>query len=81
METPVNPEEVDWSVTTFDGLRLQQMREFAALPFREKLLAVEELNELAERLQRGMKAAEQRGPRPAELNQGPEPGPPQNHGE
>lgn len=51
MATRSGPEDVDWSLATFDGLRRQQMREFAALPFRAKLLLIEELTELAERLQ------------------------------
>ncbi len=31
------PDDIDWSLTTFDGLRLHQHRQFKALPFREKL--------------------------------------------
>ena len=55
METPVNHEEIDWSMTTFDGVRLRQMREFAALTFREKMLVIEGISELAERLQSSLK--------------------------
>ncbi len=35
---------IDWSIGTFDGARLQQMRAFKALPFQEKLAALEILN-------------------------------------
>lgn len=42
------PDAIDWNRTTFEGNRLRQMQEFAALPFREKLERVEQLNELAE---------------------------------
>lgn len=38
---------IDWSVTTWKGSRLQQHREFYALPFRSKLEAIEELGALA----------------------------------
>jgi hypothetical protein len=43
-------EDIDWSLTTFEGVELRQMREFYALPFREKIKAIEEMNEVAERL-------------------------------
>jgi hypothetical protein len=31
------PDEVDWTVTTFEGNRRRQLEEFAALPFRDRL--------------------------------------------
>ena len=43
------PEEVDWSVTSFDGNRRRQFEEFAALPFREKLDRIEQMGRLVER--------------------------------
>jgi hypothetical protein len=35
--------EVDWSVTTWKGSRLQQHREFQALPFARKLEVMDDL--------------------------------------
>jgi hypothetical protein len=43
-------DEIDWSVTTWDGNRLRQHREFLALPFREKMRWLEDLAQVAERL-------------------------------
>lgn len=40
-------EEIDWSVTTWEGSRRQQHRTFLALSFREKLEIIEELGEVA----------------------------------
>jgi hypothetical protein len=40
----------DWSVTTFDGNRMRQHREFQALPFREKVRRLEEMAETAARV-------------------------------
>ena len=45
-------EEIDWSLTSFEGLRRHQAREFLALPLREKILVIERMCELADRLQR-----------------------------
>ena len=42
---------VDWSLTTWKGSRLQQHREFHALPFRRKLEIIEELANLAREFQ------------------------------
>lgn len=41
-------EDIDWSLTTFEGLRRRQQQEFAALPLREKLERIGEANELVE---------------------------------
>ena len=38
---------IDWSLTTWKGSRLQQHREFLALPFRRKLEVIEELDDFA----------------------------------
>ena len=40
-------ESVDWSLTTFEGNRRRQHLEFLQLPFREKLLVIERLGEVA----------------------------------
>lgn len=44
--------EIDWSLGTFEGVRREQAREFLALSFREKLLRLEQMSELAARLRR-----------------------------
>ncbi len=42
---------IDWNLTTWKGSRLQQHREFHALPFRRKLEVIEGLGDLASRFQ------------------------------
>lgn len=65
---PQNPaaelmsDEIDWNRATFEGNRPRQMQEFAALPFRERLERVEQLNALVEWFRR--KDREKR-PKPA----------------
>ncbi len=44
--------EVDWCLTTWKGSRLQQHREFQALPFARKLEVMDELQATAESLQK-----------------------------
>ena len=41
------PEPTDWSLATFEGLRRAQHEAFRALSFREKLLRLEEMDEVA----------------------------------
>ncbi len=55
-------DDIDWSLTTWEGNRRIQHREFLALSFREKLDVIEGLGELAARLGRGSR--EQGSPRP-----------------
>jgi hypothetical protein len=43
-------ESIDWSLTTWEGSRREQLRRWAALSLEEILLAQEEMRELAERL-------------------------------
>lgn len=57
------PDETDWSLTTFEGLRRRQNQEFRALPLREKLRCLEEMSELVEYF--AAKSAERRGRRAA----------------
>jgi hypothetical protein len=40
-------EDIDWTLTTWEGSRRRQHREFLALSFREKLQVVEDLAEVA----------------------------------
>lgn len=42
------PDDIDWSLTTFEGLRRKHQQDFAALPFARKLEIIEEMNEVAE---------------------------------
>ena len=49
--------DIDWSLTTWKGSRLQQHREFHALPFRRKLEVIEELDDLARQFQEHRKAS------------------------
>ena len=41
---------IDWSLTTWEGSRREQLRRWAALSLEEILLAQEEMQELAEKL-------------------------------
>jgi hypothetical protein len=45
-ETPPG-EPVDWSLTTFEGARREQMRRWAALPLERMVAALEEMEQLA----------------------------------
>jgi len=47
---------IDWALTTWKGSRLQQHREFYALPFRRKLEVIEELDALARQFQEHRKS-------------------------
>ena len=44
------PEPTDWSLATFAGLRRAQHEAFRALSFRDKLLRLEEMDEVAKQL-------------------------------
>lgn len=44
------PDEIDWSLTTFEGNRRRQHEKFHALSFREKLIRIEQMGEVADRL-------------------------------
>lgn len=57
-------EKIDWSLTTFEGLRRKQHQEFAALSFAEKLERVEQMNEIVE-----MFASAKRTGQPSDENQ------------
>jgi hypothetical protein len=41
---------IDWSLTTWEGARREQHRRWASLSLREVILALEEMQALAERL-------------------------------
>jgi len=44
------PDEIDWSLTTWEGARREQMRRWSELPLERIILAIEEMEELAVRL-------------------------------
>lgn len=43
---------IDWSLTTWDGARREQMRRWSRMPLAEMILALEEMQVLAEKLSR-----------------------------
>jgi hypothetical protein len=43
-----NADDIDWSLTTWEGARREQLRRWSALPLEEILLALEEMQDLAE---------------------------------
>ena len=49
--------DIDWSLATWKGSRLQQHREFHALPFSRKLEIIEELGAMAAQFGGASKAA------------------------
>jgi|GEM_PF-300208 len=42
-------DDIDWSLTTWEGARREQLRRWAALPLERIILAIEEMDELAQR--------------------------------
>jgi CRISPR-associated protein Csx17 len=55
---------IDWSKTTFDGSRREQVRRWLKLSVRERLEALNELTELAERMAAQRQPAGVREPKP-----------------
>lgn len=45
--------QIDWALTTWEGARREQLRRWAELPLERIIMALEEMGELAERLERG----------------------------
>ena len=45
-----NSPEIDWSLTTYEGSRREQLRRWAKLPLEDALEALEAMHELAEEL-------------------------------
>jgi len=43
-----NAEDIDWSLTTWEGARREQLRRWAALSLEEIVLALEEMQDLAQ---------------------------------
>lgn len=46
-----HPEDIDWSLTTWEGARREQRRRWGKMTLTEIILALEEMQVLAERLQ------------------------------
>jgi hypothetical protein len=49
MRVPTDPGAVDWTVTTREGSRREQSRRWPRLSVRERLEALDEMTDLAER--------------------------------
>lgn len=49
-------DEIDWSVTTWEGARREQLRRWSELPLERIILALEEMEEIANRLQQPPRA-------------------------
>ncbi len=52
-DSPHNEQDIDWSLTTWEGARREQLRRWAALPLERAILALEEMEELAGELHPG----------------------------
>ena len=50
MDNDSAPDDIDWSLTTWEGARREQMRRWANMPLSELILALEEMQVLAEQL-------------------------------
>lgn len=46
------PEDFDWSVTTWEGARRENLRRWCALSLRERLQALEDMGDLVEHFRR-----------------------------
>jgi hypothetical protein len=47
---PQIPESVDWSLTTWEGARREQLRRWSELPLERIILALEEMQRVSEML-------------------------------
>jgi hypothetical protein len=48
---PTTEEGIDWSLTTWEGSRREQLRRWAELPLERAILALEEMETLSRQLQ------------------------------
>jgi hypothetical protein len=63
MPTDESPTDaIDWSLTTWEGARREQMRRWGRMPLADMILALEEMQVLAEKL------AQSSGPSPGIAN-------------
>lgn len=49
-DSSVYEQNVDWSLTTWEGARREQLRRWAALPLEQAIMALEEMEMLAKEL-------------------------------
>lgn len=56
------PDQIDWSLTSWEGSRRAQLRRWRALSLRQKLLALEEMTEIAEHFGRMRETGKMCGP-------------------
>jgi len=56
------PDNIDWSLTSWEGSRRAQLRRWRGLSLRQKLLALEEMTEIAEHFGRMRETGKMRGP-------------------
>jgi CRISPR-associated protein Csx17 len=47
--TPSGSDPIDWTLTTWEGSRRAQLRRWCALTLRERLVALDEMTDLASR--------------------------------
>ena len=55
-------DNIDWSLTSWEGSRRAQLRRWCVLSLRQKLLALEEMTEIAEHFGRMRETGKMRGP-------------------
>lgn len=56
------PDNIDWSLTSWEGSRRAQLRRWCTLSLRQKLLALQEMNEISEHFERMRETGKLRGP-------------------
>jgi hypothetical protein len=56
------PDAIDWSLTSWEGSRRAQLRRWRALSLRQKLLALEDMTEVAEHFRWMRETGKMRGP-------------------
>jgi hypothetical protein len=56
-DAPKSP-DIDWSLTTWEGARGEQMRRWSQMPLAEMILALEEMQVLADRLAQSTRRAD-----------------------
>jgi hypothetical protein len=49
--------DIDWSLTTWEGARREQMRRWSQMPLAEMILALEEMQVLADKLSQSSESA------------------------
>ncbi|MCE9641270.1 MAG: hypothetical protein K8S22_14195 [Betaproteobacteria bacterium] len=51
------PDDIDWTLTTWEGVRREQLRRAAAFTLRERMQSLEDMAEVAERFRQMREAA------------------------